>query len=78
MIYEIQMPQEGMSMSDGDILKWFFNVGDTVEAGQPFCEVEAAKASFPVNCPFSGKVVELLYEEGDNVPVGEVIARIEG
>lgn len=78
MIYELIMPQEGMAMSDGDILKWYVKVGDTVEEGQPFVEVEAAKASFTINSPYSGKVVEILYEEGDNVAINLPIARIEG
>jgi len=77
MIYEIEMPQENLQMTDGNIFEWYVRVGDTVREGQSIAEVELAKGTFSVDSPCAGKVVELLYEEGDNVLVGSVLARIE-
>ena len=77
MIYEIEMPQENLQMTDGNIFEWYVSVGDTVRAGQSIAEVELAKGTFSVDSPYAGKVVELLYGEGDNVLVGNVLARIE-
>ena len=40
-------------------------------------EVDSDKATLEVPSPISGKVIEVLVGEGDEVPVGSVIARIE-
>ena len=43
-IQDCAEPLEGMSMSEGTIVKWFKQVGDRVEQGEPLVEIEDAKA----------------------------------
>ncbi|MFD1039378.1 biotin/lipoyl-containing protein [Virgibacillus byunsanensis] len=76
-VYNVKLPQQGASMTDGDIVEWLVTVGDKVEKGQDIVEVDTAKTTFNVTSPVSGTVVNLEREEDDNVEVGEVIAKIE-
>ena len=41
---EILLPQWGMEMQDGTIVKWLKKEGDTIEAGEPLVEVETRQA----------------------------------
>ena len=74
---EIKLPQHGAQMTDGDIVEWFVNVGDSVTKGQELVEIEAAKASFTIPAPNTGVVKSILAKEDENVTVGTVIATIE-
>lgn len=77
MAIEVRLPQEGMSMQEGTIVKWLAAVGDTVAKGDALAEVETDKVTFEVESPAAGTVTELVAQPGDVVPVREVIARIE-
>ncbi len=77
MILEVKMPQEGMSMTSGDIGEWLVKEGDQVAAGDVLAEVEAGKACFQVNSPYAGTVREICVQEGDTAMVGDVILKLE-
>ncbi len=70
------LPQAGMGMQDGEIVKWLKAVGDTVAEGDVIVEVEAAKTTVEVVAPAAGTIVELLAEEGETVDVRQKIAVI--
>ena len=74
---KVLLPQFGMGMQDGEILRWAKAVGESVEAGELLLEVEAAKAAVEVPSPATGTLVEILVEEGDTVDVRSHIATIE-
>ncbi|WP_109212228.1 MULTISPECIES: lipoyl domain-containing protein [Microbacterium] len=73
---DVTLPQWGMGTSEAYIVEWLKAVGDTIAEGDALVEVETAKANDVVESTAAGIVEELLYEPGDEVPVGEVIARI--
>lgn len=58
----------------GTIVKVHVRAGDTVEAGDPICVLEAMKMENEVKSPVSGAVVDLRVEPGDTVANGAVIA----
>lgn len=58
----------------GTIVKVHVKAGDTVEAGQPICVLEAMKMENEVRSPASGAVVDLRVQPGDTVANGAVIA----
>jgi len=64
-------------MQDGDIVRWLKAEGDTVEAGEPLVEVEAAKVTDTINAPVGGRLVRILAAEGSTVQVAQAIAEIE-
>jgi pyruvate/2-oxoglutarate dehydrogenase complex dihydrolipoamide acyltransferase (E2) component len=73
---KVLLPQFGMGMQDGEIIRWMKAVGDRVEAGEPLVEVEAAKTTVEVPSPGSGTITEILVAAGDTVDVRTHIATI--
>ena len=59
------------------ISKWKVNVGDKINTGSPLVEIEMEKITNELESTISGTVKEILFNEGDTVPVGSVICVIE-
>ncbi|MEK3991110.1 2-oxo acid dehydrogenase subunit E2 [Robertmurraya sp. FSL R5-0851] len=76
-IEQIKMPQLGESVTEGTISKWLVSVGDTVNKYDPLAEVMTDKVNAEVPSSFSGKIVELIANEGDTLEVGAIICTIE-
>lgn len=74
---KVLLPQFGMGMQDGEIVRWAKAVGDKVEAGELLLEVEAAKTSVEVPSPGTGTLIEILVEEGETADVRSHIATLE-
>ncbi len=75
-VIDVLLPQFGMGMKDGEILRWLKSVGEAVQAGETLVEVEAAKATVEVPAPQAGELVEILAGEGQTVAVRAPIARL--
>lgn len=73
---DMVLPQYGMGMTDGTIIAWHKSVGDYVEAGEPLCDVEAAKTTVEVGASHTGILQQILAPVGTTVPVNTVIAVI--
>jgi acetyl-CoA/propionyl-CoA/long-chain acyl-CoA carboxylase, biotin carboxylase, biotin carboxyl carrier protein len=61
----------------GTIVKVLVAVGDTVEAGQPVCVLEAMKMENNINAETSGTITEVRVAPGDSVGSGDVVAVID-
>jgi pyruvate dehydrogenase E2 component (dihydrolipoamide acetyltransferase) len=77
MIEEIRLPEISENVESGEVIDVLVKVGDFVEAEQAVVELETEKAAFEVPSPVSGKVTELNIEQGQEVKVGQVIAKID-
>ena len=75
--FEIKMPKLGESTTEGTIVSWSVKVGDMIQEDDVLFEVNTAKVSAEIPSPVAGKVVEILYKEGDTVAVGIVVAIID-
>ena len=75
--FEIKMPKLGESITEGTIVSWSVKVGDMIQEEDVLFEVNTAKVSAEIPSPVAGKVVEILYKEGDTVAVGTVVAIID-
>lgn len=73
MVREFKLPDVGEGLTEAEIVRWLVEPGDTVSEDQPVAEVETDKAVVEVPAPVNGTVREILAEEGEMVPVGEVI-----
>jgi pyruvate dehydrogenase E2 component (dihydrolipoamide acetyltransferase) len=73
MVREFKLPDVGEGLTEAEIVSWLVEPGDTVSEDQPVAEVETDKAVVEVPAPVNGTVREILAEEGEMVPVGEVI-----
>ncbi len=76
MATEVLMPRQGQSVESCIILEWKKQEGDAVTAGEVLCEVETDKATFEVESPADGVLLQRLYADGDEVPVLERIAYV--
>ncbi len=74
---EVTMPQMGVSVAEGTILKWHKRPGDWVEADEVICEISTDKVDTEVPSPASGRVARIDVEENETVPVGTVLAELE-
>jgi pyruvate dehydrogenase E2 component (dihydrolipoamide acetyltransferase) len=72
-IEEFRLPDVGEGVAEGELVSWLVAPGDRVEEDQPVAEVETDKALVEVPSSYDGVVEELFVEEGDIVPVGDVI-----
>ncbi|QYB00327.1 2-oxo acid dehydrogenase subunit E2 (plasmid) [Rhodococcus sp. USK10] len=73
-----KLPDLGEGLADAVIVEWKVAPGDTVAIDQVIVEVETAKASVEVPCPFEGVVAELHAAENDVLPVGQPLITITG
>jgi pyruvate/2-oxoglutarate dehydrogenase complex dihydrolipoamide acyltransferase (E2) component len=74
---KVLLPQWGMGMSEGTIVKWLKAVGDTVAEDEPLAEVESEKTIEVIESPSAGTLSEILMEAGTVVPVRTPVAIIE-
>src|SRR5207253_7652393 len=72
------MPQVGVSVSEGTIIKWLKEQGEQVEADEPLLEISTDKVDTEVPSPGSGVLTEILVQEGATVDVGTKLAVIGG
>ncbi len=69
MAIPVIMPRQGLSVESCIITKWHKRKGDSVEVGDPLFTYETDKATFEEESQHSGIVLDIFYEEGDDVPV---------
>lgn len=74
--FEIKMPKLGESITEGTIISWSVNTGDSINEDDVLFEVSTAKVSAEIPSPVAGKVLEILFQEGDTVAVGTTVAII--
>src|SRR3954469_21760146 len=73
---QVTMPAMGESVTEGTVLEWHKQEGDTVEADEILVEISTDKVDAEVPSPAGGTVVKLLVAEGDTVEVGQALAEI--
>ncbi len=76
MAFEVIMPKAGIDMTEGQIVKWLKEEGDTVTEGEIILEIMTDKTSMEIEAEASGVLLKILRHAGDMVPVTEVIAYI--
>jgi pyruvate dehydrogenase E2 component (dihydrolipoamide acetyltransferase) len=76
MSVEIVMPRLSDSMEEGTILKWMKSVGDEISVGDELVEIETDKANMVYESDSAGTLIEIVADENDTLPIGEVIARV--
>jgi pyruvate dehydrogenase E2 component (dihydrolipoamide acetyltransferase) len=63
-------------MQEGTITRWLKRVGDEVKRGDVLAEVETDKANMEVEAYDAGILEQVVVQEGETVPIGQVIAII--
>lgn len=75
---DVRLPKLADTLVEGTVSRWLKRVGDQVAQGEPLVEVETDKVNSELESPYEGVLAEVVAKEGATVPVGSVIARIEG
>ncbi len=75
-MHEVIMPKLGLTMETGVIEKWHKKEGDKVQSGEVLFEVMTDKVSLEVEAYHTGYLRKILKNEGEEVPVTQVIAYI--
>lgn len=73
---EITVPELAESLTEGTIGEWLKKEGDFIEKGEAILELETDKVNIEVTSEHSGVIKELLFQPGDTVEVGQVIAKL--
>ncbi len=76
MAFEIIMPKAGIDMTEGQIVKWLKNEGDTVTEGEIILEIMTDKTSMEIEAEASGILLKIVHHDGETIPVTEVIGYI--
>ncbi len=66
----VTMPQLGETVTEGTILSWAKQPGESIAADEVLFEVSTDKVDTEVPSPVTGTVLEILVEAGVTVPVG--------
>jgi pyruvate dehydrogenase E2 component (dihydrolipoamide acetyltransferase) len=76
-MYDFKFSDIGEGLHEGQILKWFFKVGDKVKDGDVLCVVETDKVNAEIPAPVSGIITKLGAEVGQTIHVGETLVMID-
>ena len=71
------MPKLGESITEGTIMTWSVKAGDVINEDDILFEVSTAKVSAEIPSPVAGKILQILFNEGDTVAVGTVVAIVQ-
>jgi pyruvate dehydrogenase E2 component (dihydrolipoamide acetyltransferase) len=74
----IEMPKLSDTMTEGTLIKWHKQVGDTVGIGDILAEVETDKATMEMEAFDEGVITEIFIQEGEKAPIGGILAVLDG
>ena len=72
----IILPQWGMAMNDGQIVKWLKETGEDIKKGDHLVEIESSKVNAEIEATHDGKLGRIDFKEGVIVDVGTVVGYI--
>ena len=76
LVTQVVLPKFGWTTTEGTVLKWLKQEGDSINEGEVICEVETEKATVELEAPGSGVLRKIIAKEGTKLQVGELVALI--
>ena len=75
--FQFKLPDIGEGIAEGEIVKWFVKVGDTINEDDTLLEVQNDKSVEEIPSPVTGVVKNILVSEGTVATVGDVLVEID-
>src|SRR4051794_40301544 len=75
-LVDVEFPQMGDSVTEGTVLEWLKQVGDSVAVEEGLVEISTDKGDAEVPSPVAGTLAEILVQADETVPTGTVLCRI--
>ena len=72
----VSMPQLGETVTEGTVLRWMKQVGDSIARDEAIVEISTDKVDTEVPSPVAGVVSEILVGEGETIEVGTAMVVI--
>jgi len=73
---KVVLPELGEGISKATVSYWFVKDGERIKEKEDLVELTTDKATFNLPSPCTGVISEIMYREGDNVEVGQILAVI--
>ncbi|MDD5098041.1 MAG: hypothetical protein PHU59_06125 [Candidatus Omnitrophica bacterium] len=73
---KVVLPELGTGIKKATVSYWFFKDGERVKEKDDLVELVTDKATFNLPSPCTGVISEIMYSEGDDVEVGQILAVI--
>ncbi len=74
---EVTLPFLAEGVDKANVTYWHKKIRDNLKEGEDLVELVTDKATFNLPAPASGVLKEVLASEGDEVKVGQILAKIE-
>jgi len=74
---KVGLPELGEGIVKATVSYWYYKVGEKVSEKDDLVELATDKATFNLPSPCTGTLSEILFQEGDSVNVGEILAIID-
>lgn len=74
---KVVLPEISETVTSGQVVEVFVQVGQQVKADQPLAQLETEKATFDVPSPKAGIIQQILIQPGQKISVGQAMFVIE-
>ena len=77
MNYDILLPDLGEGIESAEVSEVLISVGEAVEKDATILVLESDKASMEIPSDVSGVVTEVVVKKGDELTIGQLLAKVE-
>ncbi len=77
MIIEVKVPVFAESITEGTLIEWRKQVGESVARDEILVDIETDKVVLDVPAPQAGVLVEILVQNGETVGTEQLLAKID-
>lgn len=76
-LHQLLMPKLGLTMTEGTVVEWPIAIGAAFARGDVCVVVETDKVANEIEAPEGGRLLRILVQAGETVPVGSMLAEWE-